>query len=83
MQVVRIRHMRMGMPGRRMAVPVAVRTCGRVGMAVQVVSIVVGVGVLMLERIVVMRMGHDPARCITTPTSINVPPAAIIQVADR
>ncbi len=56
MQMVCIRHMRMGMPGRHMAVPMAVGTCGRVGMAVQVVSVVMGMGVFMLERVMVMRM---------------------------
>ena len=57
MQMVCIRHMRMGMPGRHMAVPMAVGTCGRVGMAVQVVSVVMGVRMLMQQCRMPMTMG--------------------------
>ena len=56
MQVVRIRHVRMGMPGRCVVVPVAVYCAWNVVMAVQVVAIVMRVRMFVFQRIVLVGM---------------------------
>ena len=56
MQVVRIRHVWMGMPGGRMAVPVTVLGGWHDVMGVQVMAIFMGMGMLVLQRVMVMGM---------------------------
>ena len=54
MLVVGVRHVRMGVPGWRMAMPVAVFARWHGLVDVQVMVVVVGVGMLMFERLVVV-----------------------------
>ena len=56
MQRVRVWHMRMGMPGGRVPVPLAVAAPRHRLVVVQVVPIVMAVGVFMLQCPMVMRM---------------------------
>ena len=56
MQVVRILHMGMVVPGRSMAVPVAVLSDWHVVMGVQVMAIVVVNGMFMLQLVMGMGM---------------------------
>ena len=56
-QVMGIRHMRMAVPNRRMVVPVAVFSGRHVVMGVQVVPVVMVMGMLVLQRIMVVHMG--------------------------
>ena len=56
MQVVRIRHVGMGVPGRRMPVPVAVSSGWHVVMGVQVVAIVMRVRMFVFQRIMLVGM---------------------------
>ena len=55
--VVFIRHVRMLVSQRFVLMPVAVQACGHRFVAVQVMCVVVAVGVLVIQRIVLMAMG--------------------------
>ena len=57
MQVVRIRHVGMGMPRGCVVVPVAVCTGWHLDMGVQVMAVVMVMGMLVLQRVMVVQMG--------------------------
>ena len=56
MQVVRIRHVGMGVPGRCMLMPVAVSSGWHVVMGVQVMAIVMRVRMFVFQRIMLVGM---------------------------
>ena len=57
MAVMRIRHMRMGMPHRPVPVPMAVLAHGHRLVHMVMVPVVVAVGMLVLQRLVFMLVG--------------------------
>ena len=57
MQVVCIRHVRMGVPCRCMVMPVAVFSGWHLDMGVQVMAVVMVMGMLVLQRLMVVHMG--------------------------
>lgn len=57
MQVMGVRHVGVGVPDRLMAMPVAVFARWHGVMCVQVMAVVMGVGMFMFQRLVVVDVG--------------------------